>query len=72
MIQIKTDEDIEMMRESAELAAEVLLMIEPYVKPGVDDQPVERPVSRSHCLPRCGALSVGLQGISKKYLLLNQ
>ena len=35
MIQIKTDEDIEMMRESAELAAEVLLMIEPYVKPGV-------------------------------------
>jgi methionyl aminopeptidase len=35
MIQIKTDEDIEMMCESAELAAEVLLMIEPYVKPGV-------------------------------------
>ena len=35
MIQIKTDEDIEMMRESAELAAEVLLMIEPYAKPGV-------------------------------------
>lgn len=35
MIQIKTDEEIETMRESARLAAEVLLMIEPYVKPGV-------------------------------------
>ena len=35
MIQIKTDEDIELIRESSKLAAEVLLMIEPYVKPGV-------------------------------------
>jgi len=35
MIQIKTDEEIELMRKSAKLAAEVLLMIEPYVKPGV-------------------------------------
>ena len=35
MIQIKTDEEIDVMRESAKLAAEVLLMIEPYVKPGV-------------------------------------
>lgn len=35
MIQIKTNEDIETMRESARLAAKVLLMIEPYIKPGV-------------------------------------
>ena len=35
MIQIKTDDDVEVMRNSAKLAAEVLLMIEPYVKPGV-------------------------------------
>ena len=35
MIQIKTDEEVEVMRKSAKLAAEVLLMIEPYVKPGV-------------------------------------
>ena len=35
MIQIKTDEEVEVMRKSAKLAAEVLLMIGPYVKPGV-------------------------------------
>jgi len=35
MIQIKTDEELGVMRESAKLAAEVLLMIEPYVRPGV-------------------------------------
>ena len=35
MIQIKTDDEVGIMRESAKLAAEVLLMIEPYVKPGV-------------------------------------
>jgi methionyl aminopeptidase len=35
MIHLKTDEEIELMRKSAKLAAEVLIMIEPYVKPGV-------------------------------------
>tara|TARA_B100000686_G_C16796088_1_gene982462 strand:+ start:1601 stop:2365 length:765 start_codon:yes stop_codon:yes gene_type:complete len=35
MIHIKTSEEIELMRESCHLAAEVLLMIEPYIKPGV-------------------------------------
>ncbi len=35
MIHIKSDEEIEVMKESCRLAAEVLLMIEPYVKPGV-------------------------------------
>ncbi|MFQ5717873.1 MAG: type I methionyl aminopeptidase [Nitrospinales bacterium] len=35
MIRIKTDEEIELMRQSCRLAAEVLLMIEPYIKPGM-------------------------------------
>lgn len=35
MVHIKTDEDIEKMRVSCKLAAEVLLMIEPYIQPGV-------------------------------------
>ena len=35
MIHYKTPEEIEIMRESCQLAAEVLLMIDPYVKPGV-------------------------------------
>lgn len=35
MIHIKTDEEIEIMRKSCKLAAEVLLMIGPYIKPGV-------------------------------------
>ena len=34
-ISIKTPEDIEKMRVAGRLAAEVLEMIEPYVKPGV-------------------------------------
>ena len=34
-ISIKTSEDIEKMRVAGRLAAEVLEMIEPYVKPGV-------------------------------------
>ncbi len=35
MINLKTATDVEIMRESCRLAAEVLVMIEPYVKPGV-------------------------------------
>lgn len=35
MIHYKTAEEIEVMKESCQLAAEVLVMIEPYVKPGV-------------------------------------
>jgi methionyl aminopeptidase len=35
MINLKTDEEVEVMRESCQMAAEVLIMIEPYVKPGV-------------------------------------
>ncbi len=35
MIHIKTDEEVALMRKSCQLAAEVLLMIEPYIKAGV-------------------------------------
>lgn len=35
MIHIKTKEEIELMRKSCKLAAQTLLMVEPYVKPGV-------------------------------------
>ncbi len=35
MYHIKTDEEIAVMRKSCRLAAEVLVMIEPYVKPGI-------------------------------------
>ena len=35
MYHIKSDEEINIMRKSCRLAAEVLVMIEPYVKPGV-------------------------------------
>lgn len=35
MVHIKTNDEIEKMRASCKLAAEVLLMIDPYVQPGV-------------------------------------
>lgn len=35
MVHIKTDDEVEKMRASCKLAAEVLLMIDPYIKPGV-------------------------------------
>lgn len=35
MVHIKTDDEVEKMRVSCKLAAEVLLMIDPYIKPGV-------------------------------------
>ena len=42
MIHIKTDEEIELMRQTSRLAAEVLLMIEPYVKPGVSTTQLDK------------------------------
>lgn len=41
-ISIKTPEDIEKMRVAGRLAAEVLEMIEPYVKPGVTTGELDR------------------------------
>tara|TARA_A100001037_G_scaffold299628_1_gene325700 strand:+ start:115 stop:879 length:765 start_codon:yes stop_codon:yes gene_type:complete len=42
MIHYKTEEEIKLMKESCELAAEVLLMIEPYVKPGVTTERLDQ------------------------------
>jgi methionyl aminopeptidase len=41
-ISIKTSEEIEKMRVAGRLAAEVLEMIEPYVKPGVSTGELDR------------------------------
>ncbi len=35
MVHIKTNEEVDQMRPSCIMAAEILLMIEPYIKPGV-------------------------------------
>jgi len=35
MVTIKTDDEIEKMRVAGKLAAEVLIMIDPHIKPGV-------------------------------------
>ena len=42
MIHFKTDEEINIMKESCRLAAEVLIMIEPYVKPGVTTERLDQ------------------------------
>ena len=42
MIHYKTEEEIKLMKESCRLAAEVLLMIEPYVKPGVTTERLDQ------------------------------
>ncbi|CAI2717904.1 type I methionyl aminopeptidase [Nitrospina watsonii] len=42
MVSIKTDEEIEKMRVTGQLAAEVLVMIEPYIKPGVTTDELNR------------------------------
>ena len=42
MINYKTEEEIGVMKESCQLAAEVLVMIEPYVKPGVTTERLDQ------------------------------
>jgi methionyl aminopeptidase len=42
MIHFKSDEEINTMKESCRLAAEVLLMIEPYIKPGVTTERLDQ------------------------------
>ena len=49
-ISIKTSEDIEKMRVAGRLAAEVLEMIEPYVKPGVSTGELDRICNDYICL----------------------
>ena len=43
---IKSAEDIAMSRRAAQLAAEVLRMIEPYVVPGVSTEALDRICNR--------------------------
>ena len=57
-ISIKTPEDIEKMRVAGRLAAEVLEMIEPYVKPGVSTGELDRIcndyiVNEQHAVSAC-------------------
>ena len=42
MIHYKTEKEIKLMKETCKLAAEVLLMIEPYVKPGVTTERLDQ------------------------------
>ncbi|MDU7916499.1 MAG: type I methionyl aminopeptidase, partial [Klebsiella grimontii] len=60
-ISIKTSEDIEKMRVAGRLAAEVLEMIEPYVKPGVSTGELEKAVSAClgyHGFPKSVCISI--------------
>ncbi|UJF18904.1 type I methionyl aminopeptidase [Vibrio sp. SS-MA-C1-2] len=41
-IKIKTEDEIEKMRVAGRLAADVLMMIEPYIKPGVTTEELDR------------------------------
>lgn len=57
-ISIKTSEDIEKMRVAGRLAAEVLEMIEPYIKPGVTTGELDRIcndyiVNEQHAISAC-------------------
>lgn len=46
-ISIKTEEDIQKMRIAGHLAAEVLEIIEPYIRPGVSTGELDR-ICHSH------------------------
>ncbi len=57
-ISIKTPEEIEKMRVAGRLAAEVLEMIEPYIKPGVSTGELDRIcndyiVNEQHAISAC-------------------
>ena len=65
-ISIKTPEDIEKMRVAGRLAAEVLEMIEPYVKPGVSTGELDR-LCHEHIVYKQQAVSacLGYHGFPK-------
>ena len=68
-IVIKSPEDIEMSRRAAQLAAEVLAMIEPHVVPGVSTEALDR-ICHDHIVNVQGAIpaNVGYQGYPKTIL----
>lgn len=65
-INLKTPADIEKMREAGRLAAEVLQMIAPYVKPGVSTEELDR-ICHDHIVNVQGAIpaNVGYRGYPK-------
>ncbi|MCI1710084.1 MAG: M24 family metallopeptidase [Chiayiivirga sp.] len=62
-ITIKTPEEIEQMRVAGRLAAEVLQMIGPHVKPGVTTEELDR-ICHDHIVKVQGAIpaNVGYKG----------
>ena len=62
-INLKTPQDIEKMREAGRLAAEVLHMVAPYVKPGVTTEELDR-ICHDHIVQVQGAVpaNVGYRG----------
>jgi methionyl aminopeptidase len=68
-VSIKTPEDIEKSRVAAQLAAEVLSMIEPYVVPGVSTEQLDQ-ICHDHIVNVQGVIpaNVGYQGFPKTIL----
>ncbi|MDR5612454.1 MAG: type I methionyl aminopeptidase, partial [Arsenophonus sp.] len=54
-ISIKTEEDIQKMRIAGHLAAEVLEIIEPYIKPGISTGELDR-ICHSHIVEKQQAI----------------
>lgn len=54
-ISIKTEEDIQKMRIAGHLAAEVLEIIEPYIRPGVSTGELDR-ICHSHIVEKQQAI----------------
>ena len=66
MINLKTPADLEKMREAGRLAAEVLQVVAPFVKPGVTTEELDR-ICHDHIVNVQGAIpaNVGYRGFPK-------
>ena len=66
MINLKTPADIEKMRDAGRLAAEVLQIVAPFVKPGVTTEELDR-ICHDHIVKVQGAIpaNVGYRGFPK-------
>ena len=69
-LNLKTPQEIEKMREAGRLAAEVLQVVAPYVKPGVTTEELDR-ICHDHIVNVQGAIpaNVGYRGYPKTCLL---
>ena len=65
-INLKTAADLEKMREAGRLAAEVLQVVAPFVKPGVTTEELDR-ICHDHIVNVQGAIpaNVGYRGFPK-------